>query len=97
MIFGLPEEENEKLSEKVTDVLVTIGEKPRLDACRLGSKSVGGKVRAVKVTLSSSAIVNQILLKARKLTWLLTITKQYLLIVIYLTKNERNSESLFLS
>ena len=52
MIFGLLEEENEKLAEKVTDVLETIGEKPRLDACRLGSKNVGGtgnvRARAVK-------------------------------------------------
>ena len=67
MIFGLPEEENEKLNEKVTDVLETIREKPRLDACRLGKRSVGGKGRPDKVTLSNSAIVNQILLKARNL------------------------------
>ena len=67
MIFGLPEEEEEKLNDKVIDVLEKIGERPRLDACRLGKKKVGGKGRPVKVTLSNSAFISQILRKARNL------------------------------
>ena len=67
MIFGLPEGEDEKLDEKVADVLQKIGEKPRLDACRIGGGRVGGKDRPVKVTLISSAIISQILRKSRDL------------------------------
>ena len=51
MIFGLPEETDEKLTDKVADVFSAIGERGR----------------AVKVTLSSYAAVHQILIKARKL------------------------------
>ena len=68
MIFGLPEETDEKLTDKVADVFSAIGEKPRVEATRLGKVNVNReRGRAVKVTLSSSAAVHQILIKARKL------------------------------
>lgn len=68
MVFGLPEEDNEQLCEKISEVFLEIGEKPRVGASRLG-KSGGsqGKARPVKVTLSSGAIVSKILAKARNL------------------------------
>ena len=44
-----------------------IGEKPRTESIRVGKKKPGSVGRPVKVTFSSSVIVNQILSKARRL------------------------------
>jgi hypothetical protein len=70
MVFGLPEFKKENLSDKISAVFQDIGEKPRFEASRLGTPSSGDdgkKDRPVKVTMSSSIIVNQILSKSRKL------------------------------
>lgn len=67
MVFGLAEEEDELLSDKVHDVLQTIGEKPKIEVCRVGKRNASKAARPVKVTLSSSVSVNQILSKARNL------------------------------
>ena len=68
MVFGLPEEEDEVLSSKVGEVFEELGEKPRIEASRLGMQNKDKtKVRPVKVTLSSSVAANQILAKARRL------------------------------
>ena len=68
MVFNLAEEENEQLNAKVEDILLELEEKPKIDACRLGQRdSENTKVRPVKVTLSNSVAVSQILAKARKL------------------------------
>ena len=90
MIFGLQEGEDEKLSEKVTDLLQTIGEKPRFDACRIGAKVVGGRARAVKVTFSCPAIISQILRKARDLKD----SEHYSSVFVSkdMTKEERNKQ-----
>ena len=65
MMFCLPESNDEQLSDKVTKVFGQLEEKPKIEACRLGKKS--SSTRPVKVTLSSSTIVQQILAKARNL------------------------------
>ena len=69
MIFNLPESENEDLNSAVGELFLSIGEKPRVEACRLGSVSgkSGKTVRPVRVSVASSSIVGQILSKARKL------------------------------
>ncbi len=67
MIFGLSEERDEQLCDRVSRVFEEIGEKPRIEACRLGKAPKQGKARPVKVNFSSSLIVNQILVKARNL------------------------------
>ena len=69
MVFGLPESNNEQLNEKISEVFEQLCEKPTVEATRLGrSKSPGSnKPRPVKVTLSSSTIVQQIIRKARNL------------------------------
>ena len=68
MVFNLPEEEEEQLSSKVEEILQELDEKPRLEACILGPRSEDTtKVRPVKVMLSSTVIVNQVLAKARRL------------------------------
>ena len=67
MIFGLPEKANEDLNGTVNKLLTAIGEKPRIDACRLGKKRLDNKIRPVKVTATSSTVVAQILSKAKLL------------------------------
>jgi hypothetical protein len=68
MVFNLEEEEEEEIISKVEEVLQDLGEKPRIEASRLGTPSKDGlKARPVKVTLSSSVAVSQILAKARRL------------------------------
>ena len=71
MLFGLQEEADESaeaLNGGVVDLFAAIGEKPRFEANRIGKTDAPGKpARAVKVTLSSAAIVHQLLIKARKL------------------------------
>ena len=68
MVFGLQDPgAHEDLRVKVCDVFLEIGEQPRVEASRLGKVTSGGKARPVKVSLSSSHAVNQILSKARNL------------------------------
>lgn len=67
VVFGLKEDSNEELSQKVGEIFEHLGEKPKLEASRLGKKSVQATVRPVKVTLSSSTCVKLILSKARQL------------------------------
>ena len=59
MIFGLPEQDNEELSTVVSEVFSSIGEKPRIEAGRVGKQKHGNAMRPVKVTAASSTIVNQ--------------------------------------
>ena len=63
MVFGLSEEDDEKLSSKVEQVFQSLGEKPSFEAARLGKKS-SSSVRPVKVSLRSSVTVQQILKKS---------------------------------
>ena len=66
MVFNLPEADNEDVHGSVGEVFEELGEKPKLEAVRLGTK-MESKVRPVKVTLSSASVVQQILSKSRKL------------------------------
>ena len=66
MVFGLCEEVNEEINTKIAEVLESLGEKPRVEACRIGKKSPSA-ARPVKVSFSSSSIVQQILKKSSKL------------------------------
>ncbi|KAL5259423.1 hypothetical protein ACHWQZ_G009758 [Mnemiopsis leidyi] len=66
MLFGLDEEKNETLSNKVDEIFVPVGEKPSFVASRVGKIS-GSNRRPVKVTLTCNGSVNQILAKAKRL------------------------------
>ena len=66
MVFGLSEDEGEQLVKKVDEVFQQLGERPRIEATRVGVQSTG-KTRPVKVTVSNPAMVLQILAKARNL------------------------------
>ena len=67
VIFGLNEEDDEKLNERVAEVFESIGQKPRAETCRVGLKKSKDSVRPVKAKLSSSLIVDQVLASVRKL------------------------------
>ena len=73
MIFGLPEDpkDTDRLDEQVADIFAALGEKPRVEATiRLGKVTADrgrSKPRAVQVTLSGSAIVHQLITKAKAL------------------------------
>ena len=54
MVFGLPEEENEQLNERVLELFEVLGEKPRLDACRVGKKSIESS--STKRPIKSTAV-----------------------------------------
>ena len=73
MLFGLKEETGEDVSGKVSDVLLQLNLKPKVDVSRLGSlkstsqESANRKPRPVKVTVASSAIVEEVLSRAKHL------------------------------
>ena len=67
MVFGLTEDDDEQLDEMVTEIFQQLGEKPRAESRRLGKKTSNSAVRPVKVSLSSSNVVQQILSKSRNL------------------------------
>ena len=68
IVFGLREDEGEQVEKKVSELFADLGEKPRIQASRIGRKSTGGTVnRPVKVVLSNSTAAHQILLKAKLL------------------------------
>ena len=66
-IFNLPDQENEDINSVVAIVFEAIGEKPRVEACRLGKRKSNKSMRTVKVTVANSTVVSQILSKARNL------------------------------
>ena len=66
MVFGLPEHEDEDVCASVMKVMEEISEKPKLQATRLGKKTASD-IRPVKVTLTSAAAVQQILVKSKNL------------------------------
>ena len=70
VVFGLTEDNDSELTDVVSEVFQNIGQKPKIvEACRIGSKSNSGAAvaRPVKVKLSSSIVVDQLVANARNL------------------------------
>ena len=67
VIFGLEEDADEQICEKVGQVLLELGERPKIEANRMGLKVKNQNPRPVKVSVSSSIIVAQILRRAKNL------------------------------
>ena len=74
MLFGLREEAEEDISGKVCDVLLQLNLKPKVDVPRIGSSvqstsqdSANRRPRPVKVTVASSAIVKEVMSRAKHL------------------------------
>ena len=66
VIFGLLEEEGEELNDRVEELFTTTEHKPRLEACRIRKNNNTQTSRPVKISVSSSAIADQLLANARK-------------------------------
>ena len=67
MMYGLQENKEEDLGQKVVVVFRHLREKTRIEAIRLGKDSLTGTDRPVKIALSSSVIVRQIFSKSKKM------------------------------
>ena len=68
MVFGLGEEDEENLEEKIGELCTDLGEKPRITAVnRVGRRNSDGTCRPIKVSFSSSTSAQQLLSKARRL------------------------------
>ena len=67
VIYGVSETTGEVLQEKASEILLEVGEKPDIkDCCRVGQKKEDAP-RPLKLCLSNSDIVQQVLRKARLL------------------------------
>ena len=67
VIYGVAEEENQPLETRVGAIFQHVGQKPRIvECCRLG-RVQDDATRPVKVTLSSSAIVTELLRNSKML------------------------------
>ena len=67
IVYGLPEEENETVTDRVYSVLEELDEKPPISSsCRLGT-ATDGKTRPIRVTLESRDSLLTLLKKARQL------------------------------
>ena len=69
VIFGLKEEANENVNQKISEIFAELNEKPIIAAKRIGLKKSGESTRPVKrkVDMKSCAAVNQILAKSAKM------------------------------
>ena len=66
-IYGLEEDNEEQIFDTVSSLFEELGEKPRVDACRIGKSGNVAVPRPVKVVLTSSTVARQILVKAKGL------------------------------
>ena len=66
-IYGLEEDNEEQMFDTVSSLFEELGEKPRVDACRIGKRGNVAVPRPVKVVLTSSTVARQILVKAKGL------------------------------
>ena len=54
------------MARRLDEIFVELEEKPRIEACRVGTKTPG-KIRPVKVSLSNSVMTQKILSKSSRL------------------------------
>ena len=55
------------MNKEVCEVLQTMGEKSRIEACGVGKQRSSKIVKPVKVTAASSTVISQILTKSKNL------------------------------
>ena len=68
LVFGLKEEEKENLTAVVSDLIESVGEKPKIQDCiRIGGGNNKESCRPVKVMLSNSDTAHHILRRSSKL------------------------------
>ena len=91
MIFGKDEKSNEDVSATVAAILGDLDEKPRIVECRRIGDLQHGKRRPIKIRLSSSDAVHQVLRRAKDLKQSETNSTTY--IVRDRTKAERDAHN----
>jgi hypothetical protein len=67
IVFGVEEEQEEAVEQRVIDILAHLDEKPRIRECSRVGTPKQGATRPVRFTLSSSDLAHQILRKAAQL------------------------------
>ena len=70
VVYGMVEEKDENLEDKVLGVLEQLGEKPPiLSCCRMGKETADGgpAIKPVKFTVAGTDLVRQILSKTKRL------------------------------
>ena len=77
VIFGLPEQKDENVEERVQEVFQEIGLKPTPQATRVGKIRNNNAKRPVQVSLSSHSVVHQVLCQVKKLRHSATFSKVY--------------------
>ena len=66
IVFGLREEASEQVENQVSELFSELGEKPRIQANRIGKESTDStSIRPVKVVLPNSTAAHQVLQKAK--------------------------------
>ena len=66
IVFGLREEASEQVENQVSELFSELGEKPRIQASRIGKESTDStSIRPVKVVLPNSTAAHQVLQKAK--------------------------------
>ena len=65
--FGVRQESTQPLETRVSDIMQHLGLKPRIMVCTRLGKEQEGSVRLIKVTLSSSLAVSEVLWKSKML------------------------------
>ena len=68
MVFGLAEEEQQDLEKRVSEILVELGEKPKLVGVERLGRPHADRVRAVRVTLTSSSVVGALVRQSYRLS-----------------------------
>ena len=67
VIYGVPEGSTETLETRIGNIMENVGQKPRIVDCSRLGKETEGSVRPVKVTLSSSSVVAEVLSNSKLL------------------------------
>ena len=67
VVFGMSEENGEKVTEKITELFEDLGVKPKFTAERVGKVKMGDIKRPIKVVFKNSQIARQVLANAPKL------------------------------
>ena len=92
MTFGMSDEENEDTSAKVSELFGALGEKPRIDVCRVGNHVPDGSPRPVKVVSTSSTVADQLMQKGRRLSHLEKYKRVYVNLERSLEQREQRRE-----
>ena len=88
VVFGVPEQDNEVVESRVTEILDRLEQKPKVSRCgRIGQRK-SGTVRPIKFSVQSSSTVYQILRSAKLLKEIDDFKNIYLYVLIKQLRKE---------